>query len=515
MKQSYCRSGVFHLFKTLGIFLTSLTLLSSCSNELDDFSSEQKEDNVTSASIKDDTVLRFKSIDEMENISVSDIPGDNNGFELKELSYECVDTIELRALRFDVKATLRSSSNQEKVIGFAAEVGPELVSVEYYPGGEMVPAHDNMATAFYPKVERYRNYSDGSRIGPDEFYDYGHFISLSIGLDGAGGEELFFGVTDYCYELIPNVIDNYIINPEQEWYENGIYYSRQESILDYNLNTTVIQDNGKSYSGEDLLPIQIKSGTYDSNSFYITEDWLKMVNNYYQTPISPNTGYCPSRTIDNNDSEKVEIYNLCRGVQDISPKPYPKVEGELMNGWYYCNLFDRWSLYTILNSNYFDILDNEIGYTSWGVGFLFDFYSQYLVIDGRIIHYDDFISKDYSGIKNIKQSKKSIAKDPEGYLAQFEVETTLYGERFKSLLDLHIRTHNGVPEVIDRSNYSSVKNSDAEEISSINDRNTRAGIQDSRDQIIINDSRKSFTVDENLPKSISCVKKYKTITKLH
>lgn len=502
MKQSYCRSGVFHIFRTLGIFLTSFTLLSSCSNELEDFSSDLKEDKVTLTSTKDDSVLRFKTIDELENISVSDIPGDNDGFELRELSYECVDTIELRALRFDVKAKLASSSNQERVISFTAEVGPELVSVEYYPGGEIVPAHDNMMTAYYPKVERYRNYSDGSRIGPDEFYDYGHFVTFFIHLGEGGMPQRSFGLQE-----ISNVIPRWVgngINPESEWWDKGVFYNHSSYILDYNLNTTVIEANGKTYSGEDLLPKNIIPGIYDP-SWYVKEVWLEMVNNnYYEY-------YRPSREYYTDDPDTFEILNLCHGVEDKSPIPYPTAREDLSYGWYYRPVNDDWDECYGLNSIYFkDIYDND--HKTFDAHYFFYFYSQYLVIDGRIIHFDHLINKDYGGMKNSKLTSR-ITKDSEGYLAHFEAETSLYGERFKSLLDVQIRANNGPSELIDLSNYFNIDNGDIDELNSINNNFTRSGNENGKERIIINEKHKSYMIDEKLPKAINNVRKFRTIKK--
>ncbi len=273
MKHSYSKSGIFHAILTLGIFLTSLTLLASCSNDLDDFSSAKEENNSNITTSKDDSVLRFLTIDELENISVSDIPGDHVGYELKELSYQCVDTIQLRALRFDVTAKLRSSSNQEKVISFSAEVGPELVSVEYYPGGEMTPPHDNFTFCYWPKVERYRNYSDGSRIGPDEFYDFGHFQGLELAyIDQEGDPSIISkeGLTPWWIGYV---------NPEAEFYKDGVFCAYGKTLFEYNLNTKEIGGNGAIFSGEDYFHKNLYIRTEYEPS--LREDTKEMLGNYY------------------------------------------------------------------------------------------------------------------------------------------------------------------------------------------------------------------------------------------
>ena len=199
MKHYYFRSRLLWGLKLLCIVLTSTTLMHSCSADSSDFPADPDETKQNLTSLKQDSVLRFPTIDKLENLSVSDIPGNYSGYTLTELNYECVDTIELRALRFNVKATLQSPDQQTTNIIFTADVGPELVSVEYYPSVQWIPAHHNMEHNYFGMVERYRNYSDGSRIGPDEFYDYGHPTKIRLLPD--------YG--DYI-KFIPGVIDEHI-----------------------------------------------------------------------------------------------------------------------------------------------------------------------------------------------------------------------------------------------------------------------------------------------------------------
>lgn len=61
----------------------------------------------------------------------------------------------------------------EYIVSYIGAVKSELVNVEYFPGGEWIDPHDNMALAFYPKVTRRRTYSSGTVL-EDVFYDYGH-----------------------------------------------------------------------------------------------------------------------------------------------------------------------------------------------------------------------------------------------------------------------------------------------------------------------------------------------------
>lgn len=510
MKHFYCRSGIFRIFQTFGIFLTSLTLLSSCSNELEEFSSELKEDKVTLTSTKDDSVLRFKTIDELENISIKDIPGDNDGFELKELSYECVDTIELRALRFDVRATLCSSSNQKKVISFTAEVGPELVSVEYYPGGEMVPAHHNMRTAFYPKVERYRNYSDGSRIGPDEFYDNGHFLGISIST-----QEVFFpyypSVTRYEMDVIPIWIGNEI-NPEYEFFENGIFYCKKKTMIEHNLNTKLIEDDGSIYYGEDFFNIIPLSEIYDEP--FISEQSTQMIGKYYIQPHYDNDnfyvpGYITSLSYEDLDDEKSVWLNLCSDVPDVSSVPYPKDTESLKTGWYFGNFSDRFDGFNYLFSKHNITMDRlffnkgiKLFCSVWG-------HLQYLVIDNRIIHFDNYALNGYVGIENIKPVQ-NITKTSDGYLIRTEIETKLYGEKFKSIYDIEMKGVAGPDEIIDNSSYDSLENNDRNELDMLTTKSGDTRSASSTEQVIRKDG-KFFSIDRSLPYSLRLLNKTRTI----
>lgn len=509
MKQSYCRSGVFHIFRTLGIFLTSFTLLSSCSNELEDFSSDLKEGTETPTSTKDDSVLRFKTIDELENISIKDIPGDNDGFELKELSYECVDTIELRALRFDVKAKLASSSNQERVISFAAEVGPELVSVEYYPGGEMVPAHDNMMTAYYPKVERYRNYSDGSRIGPDEFYDYGHFIEFEIDIVEQDGDP---SVIKFDYKT--PVWTGTVINPERIFYKDGVFYCYNKIFIEYNLNTTEIGENGACFSGEDFFYINkyIRSEFEPGYEGWLREDSKEIMGNYYSSR------YIPSRIYGHEENEEmmdiIEIMNLCSNVPDISPISYPEDKKSLSNGWYFGDAHDfRGYDYFLYSKRDLNLICDwyEYGITKGQpISWYMVIHTQYLVIDGRIINFDKLAFGEYPGILNLTP-QFSFVKTSDGYVLKAQTETKLYGEKFEAILDVEMKGVNGPEQTFDYTSYDAIESQDQNELEQLNAINygTRGG---SSAQPILRPYGKSISVDHNLPNSLRSINKTRTIT---
>ncbi len=500
MKHSYSKSGIFHAIQTLGIFLTSLTLLTSCSNELEGFSSTKEENNSNITTSKDDSVLRFLTIDELENISIAEIPGNHDGYELKELSYQCVDTIELRALRFDVTAKLRSSANQDKVVSFSAEVGPELVSVEYYPSAEITPPHHNLVICCWPKVERYRNYSDGSRIGPDEFYDYGHNLGASI---YTYLEDSNPSLLSYDLKTIPAWIGSNV-NSEMQYYENGIYYQKQKGVIEQNLNTTLIETDGSSFCGEDLFFLNI-SHIYDMETFQNTStQWGK---DYYNRN---GAGYSPSREYNEEIFGNMEILSCCSEVPDVSPIPYPNDTESLKPGWYYCPFFDGYDDGFFLFPKYAINKDR----LDWihGVRYNWDVYGymQYLVIDNRIIHFENIAFKDYNGIETIKPQIRT-SKTSDGYLIKTEIETKLYGEKFKSVYDLQIKGVNGSSEVIDLSIYDDIWNNDYSELENLHSQDNQTRSADSDKKIVRLDG-KSVSIDQSLPHSLRSIKNTRTIS---
>lgn len=81
----------------------------------------------------------------------------------------------------------------EYIVSYIGAVKSELENVEYFPGGEWVDPHDNMALAFYPKVTRRRTYSSGTVL-EDVFYDYGHPASPGIGSNFVEGYNEWYSV---------------------------------------------------------------------------------------------------------------------------------------------------------------------------------------------------------------------------------------------------------------------------------------------------------------------------------
>ncbi len=113
-------------------------------------------------------------------VKLKDVPVKKLSDETQTINGKFFDLYEVTAT-FSQKAIARnvttgdSEVEIEYVVSYIGAVEIYLVNVEYYPSGEWVDPHHNMCLAFFAKVERYRTYSNGKRVGPDEFYDYGHF----------------------------------------------------------------------------------------------------------------------------------------------------------------------------------------------------------------------------------------------------------------------------------------------------------------------------------------------------
>ncbi len=474
------------------MILSAVTLITACSSDFEESSVKLDAEETKAQVEKGDSILRFLTIEELEGISISDIPGENSGYELTELTYECTDTIELRALRLDVKATLTSTTQPAKTICFIAEVGPELISVEYYPSVEVVPAHDNFYHSFWPKVERYRNYSDGSRIGPDEFYDYGHFLTMAFQLDHHQIEATRF-VPYHISEnwtLIPSFFGGNV-NPLSIYYKDGVFYYYDKGLIEYNLNTTLIEEDGAIYSGDDFFHTYVKN----------RDDWgdlresTSKVRDFYNM-------YRPSLLYSVSDEEYAYYVNLCRDVPDVSPSPYSKDTKSLSPGWYYGEFNDVYLNQFWLYSKYELSLSENPIYFQHGRQYNLSVgcYLQYLVIDNRIIDFVDIFLKDYKNIGAIHPTFE-ITKTSSGYMIHSALEEILYGEKFKSVYDLELKGIYGPENIWDLSDYQSTQWKDEDELNNIAKRSRM--IEPDMKALIPREDGKAIIIDRHLPKIIN------------
>lgn len=487
MKHYYFQSRLWQRFRLLCIILTSMTLMHSCADGSSDFQADNTKENLTS--LKEDSILRFSTIDELDNLTVSDIPGDYSGYTMTGLTYECVDTIELRALRYNVTATLQSPDKQTTDIYLTADVGPELVSVEYYPSIMTILAHDNMEHNYYGLVERYRNYSDGSRIGPDEFYDYGHPLEIRIGGSRAAYPN-FYGIMEYNRKEIDGI----------HYEEDETFYHCFNDEYKLNLNTKLINENGKVYSGEDFYPLQVASWrmfeTETEHEHLYYDIFPSYLDNYYIWPDF-NTPWLQSRPINTDIPENYELANLGRNVPDNSPTPWPEDTKSLQPGWYSVGSWDHhdYTKWLLQKFSYWD--GWMIGGFELGVHVYFSL--SYLVIDGRIIHLNDYM-KGYEGIRNI-EPEVTITKVEDGYKIRAEAYAHLYGEKFGGVYNMHIIGVNGPINEIDLSSYDELANKDSDELNNLSTRGSNT--ENEMPKLTPRKDGKTMEIDRRLPNSIN------------
>ncbi|MDE6689334.1 MAG: hypothetical protein K2J86_05570, partial [Prevotella sp.] len=132
------------------------------------------------------------------------------------------------------------------------------------------------------KVERYRTYSNGKRVGPDEFYDYGHFVDMHVGGAYTSGKR-----------EIGN--DWYILHPWTATNIGDSIYTRTES---YQLST--------------LGAIRCEESLYKGYADITLGDW---------------DAYHPSRAVD-------DTFSLCDAFDNPD---YPSDAHPC--GWYYASLY--------------------------------------------------------------------------------------------------------------------------------------------------------------------------------
>lgn len=471
------------------------TLFPSCSNSM----FEPDPAPAVEVTESSESIVKFATIGEFESMTAADIPGDYAGNELKSLQYECVDTIELRALRFNVTAQLTDAYGKSKEVRFTADVGPELVSVEYYPGGEMQEPHHNIETAYYPKVERYRNYSDGSRIGPDLFYGYGHPVNI-------GCANIFPSEIPGCMSwdrYLIEIWDDYgNLNPDYVYYENGWYCTHIKSQLKINVNYTKIGVDGKKYSGEDLL--LNKPSEFYNESFDLKMAWFESFKTDFYG-IDEFSGYNKYIFSSGFSDDELEIVNLCKDVKDVSANVFPYDSHNLRPGFYYgSGSIDApynvaWtSVYNSDQSEY-KIREGIVRNT------ILSFYLQYLVIDGRIIHFNDILNYKYLG------RDVTVTNIPNGYYMRHVDKHSIFGYNIKLIDDMEIIKVNGPQIISDDSDYRIIDENDDEELNQLNGQSSKIRSDGGQSAGLPRNDGNRMKIDRTLPQSIRSVEQSRTI----
>ncbi len=261
----------------------------------------------------------------------------------------------------------------EYVVSYIGAIEIYLVDVEYIPSGEWVDPHHNLALAYYAKVERYRTYSNGKRVGPDEFYDYGHFSGLGVGY---------------------GFVEGY-----HKWYN--------EWVNGYPYTDTMIGDSIK------IVTQKIEFSNLGWFTYELIEDrWL----GYYPGSSLPQEVVFPNYSL----YRKSKLYDPEVDVaKDFDNPSYPS--DSRPSGWYFYE-------YTQRKNYWIDWNLPDCG--NWGTGTLtiaFTINDQFLVIDGRRI--------DFSPLHNLKTDYTLTETDFEeddkkGKIAALELNGSFLGKNF-------------------------------------------------------------------------------------
>lgn len=488
-----------------GSILLALSILASCS-QTDDIPEMQQETPVEE--VVPDTRLRLSSIGELENISTESIPGAENyrGWQLESLTYNCIDTIEQRVLLMDVEATLISGTNREVTLRFQSEVGPELVSVEYYPKVEVVAAHHNMLHGVYPRVERYRNYSDGSRIGPDLFYDYGHPVEIFASLDG------FSPATISCDESLwqesPESRIGTDLNPEKYFVENNKYcqYTKNE-IGYYNSNAFAYNSEGEYFNGDDLFPSEYKSVPYRVST---DVDYNNIKDDFYGIDEYGRNHYMLSRAYDLYDDTTRMALNLCRDIPIAQGTPYfPDDTHNLNPGFYFGITNSFYQMECGFTSKYCIDFDNSV--LAYGLFSYISFYLQYMIIDGRLIHFNDICDLKTATLRH------HVSKAANHVQLRMETEWRMYGEIFMSRGDLYLYKKDGPEElVMDARDTNGLNSNDQSELDKAKSRANAEGLGHTapNNGLIPRHDGKTIEMNNTLPSSIQSMPRSRTIKTL-
>lgn len=304
----------------------------------------------------------------LKDVSVKEV-SDGVTIAGKEASvYEVTATFSQKAVAKNVEnvSTETPEVEIEYVVSYIGAVELTLVKVEYIPSGKWVDPHDNMALAYYAKVERYRTYSNGKRVGPDEFYDYGHPVYLST------------------TEALP-----------------GTYQFGDEVITYFSPNIRTVGDSIKVYSrsiqfsstkGEFCL--EFMRDEYSSDQKFTDYNWEAY-----------------KLSAPENDSRNL--------AKDFNNPEYPRDDRQ--SGWYY---------YPFIYVKEYDILwpiNDEEKIPVAGLNGIFEFYDQFLVIDGRRI---DFKSLHKLDINYSLNEEKLSTADKEGKIEKLEMRASYLGKKF-------------------------------------------------------------------------------------
>lgn len=259
----------------------------------------------------------------LKDISVKEVSEKEVDRKLVEI-YEVTATFSQKASAENVTAAT-PEVEMEYVVSYVGAIEVPLAKIEYIPGGEWVEPHDNMTLMHHAKVERYRTYANGKRLGPDEFYDLGHPWRMSSG------------------NIIPIKVDL-----ENEW------------LICYPETHTSVGDSIYIYTCSHQLS-------------QLGEIKYELIEDGYTTSYPGDWDSYEKERWQIDEPETLSVY------EDFDNPDYPAYNREC--GWYVQPLvymvfyFVRWSAGEL----------KELAFTD--LKMRFDLYDQFLVVDGRRIDF--------------------------------------------------------------------------------------------------------------------------------
>ena len=283
-------------------------------------------------------------------------------------------------------ATQREEATMKYLCHFITAQEIQLVAVSYEPGVRWVNPHDNMTLSYYPYVDRFRHYSDGS-IRMDRFSDLGHPAEITGGATVGNGCEIINEISEAGY-----------------FYQEGTaLYNRGNGKLIMNLHFTE-EKFGDSICNTNyeyiITPSSFRIETQLSRS-----KWLGDILHDWST-------YTESRMYTGFDT--------CADVPDISDIPHEKDDRK--SGFYF-NIFGYTYDESIKISHIFEEEPDD-WYGHYGPSFKYIVYDQFLVIDGRRI---DFVK-----LADFKHDETvSFTELDNGYCEEVKGHYTLYGKHFR------------------------------------------------------------------------------------
>lgn len=308
----------------------------------------------------------------LEGVTLADVSVKELGnkvYQDKEADlYEITATFRQKATPKNITGAV-VSEEIEYVVSYVGAIEIKLVKVEYIPSGVWVDPHDNMHLAYYPKVERYRTYSNGKRIGPDEFYDYGHPIQWMMGTIDAGK-----------------------------------YQFGDETVTVYPASDICVGDSVRNYACS--LEFSSKAGDFSS---YLGSD-----------------GYSSELAFTDYKWEQYSESRRCEGADiNVAHIQTSHQLDSRPSGWYF-SLFvytrDYRLQWQISPEEKIDIANATTS---------FNFYDQFLVIDGKRI---DFTSLHNLKINHTFKQENFSDDDKEGAIMRLEANVSYLGKNFREVV---------------------------------------------------------------------------------